>query len=128
MSGVHTGPGAFYPPTVVTNLTNDMDITQRETFGPVASIRVVDSADEALRLANETSWGLGATVWTGDEELGGRLAEKLQAGMIGINRGLRGIGDSPWVGARQSGIGYSQSVDGIRQLLQVHTITRRVGA
>jgi acyl-CoA reductase-like NAD-dependent aldehyde dehydrogenase len=121
------GPGCWYPPTVVAGVTDDMEMARRETFGPVAAIRVVESAEEAVRLANDTEYGLGATVWTGDPERGQAIAARLQAGMIGVNRGIGGVGDAPWVGARGSGFGYVGSVDGTRQFTQVRTITRSVG-
>jgi acyl-CoA reductase-like NAD-dependent aldehyde dehydrogenase len=125
---VPSGPGAAYPPTVVTDITDDMDIARRETFGPVACIRVVDDADEAVRLANSIDYGLGATVWTGDAVRGEAVASRLQSAMIGINRGIRGVGDSPWVGARGSGFGFTGSIAGARQFTQVRTITRGVEA
>jgi len=120
------GAGAFYPPTVITDVREDMAIARQETFGPVACIRVVEDADEAVRRANETDYGLGATVWGGDAARAELVASRIQAGMIGINRGIRGVGDSPWVGARQSGFGYTGSVAGTRQFAQVRTITRTV--
>lgn len=118
------GPGCFYPPTVITGITDDMEMATKETFGPVAAIRVVESADEAVRLANATEYGLGATVWTRDEAKGQEIASRIQAGMIGVNRGIRGVGDSPWVGAKRSGFGFTGSVEGTRQFTQVRTITR----
>jgi acyl-CoA reductase-like NAD-dependent aldehyde dehydrogenase len=121
-----TGPGYHYPPTVLTDLDDTMEITSAETFGPVAAVRVVADAEEALRLANATDYGLGATVWTADADRGEDLAERVQAGMVGINRGIRGVGDSPWVGVRQSGFGFTGSVEGTRHFTQVRTISRRV--
>ncbi|MEM7246758.1 MAG: aldehyde dehydrogenase family protein [Acidobacteriota bacterium] len=120
------GPGAHYPPTVISDIDDTMDIASVETFGPVASIRTVSDADEALRLANEGNYGLGATVWTSDREQGEALAAQIQAGMVGINRGIGGVGDSPWVGARQSGFGQNGSVEGTRSFTQVRTITREL--
>lgn len=114
----------YYPPTVITGITDEMDIASRETFGPVAAIREVGDAEEAVRLANATDYGLGATVWCGDETRGEAVARRIQAGMIGVNRGIRGVGDSPWVGARQSGFGCTGSVEGTRSFTQVRTITR----
>jgi acyl-CoA reductase-like NAD-dependent aldehyde dehydrogenase len=119
-----TGPGYAYPPTVLTDLDDSMEITHAETFGPVAAVRVVEDAEEALRLANDTEYGLGATVWTADQERGEELAARVRAGMVGINRGIRGVGDSPWVGARQSGFGFTGSVEGTRSFTQVRTISR----
>jgi len=121
------GAGCWFPPTVIADVTDDMEMARRETFGPVAAIRVVDSAEEALRLANDTDYGLGATVWTGDAARGEAIASRLQAGMIGVNRGVGGVGDAPWVGARCSGFGFTGSVEGTRQFTQVRTITRVVG-
>ncbi len=121
------GSGCFYPPTVIAGITDDMVMAREETFGPVAAIRVVDDAEEAVRVANATEYGLGATVWTADPARGEAIAGRLQAGMIGVNRGIRGVGDSPWVGARQSGFGFTGSVEGTRSFTQVRTITRRVG-
>jgi succinate-semialdehyde dehydrogenase/glutarate-semialdehyde dehydrogenase len=118
------GPGTSYPPTVLVGVTDSMEIAHRETFGPVACVRVVDDAEEAVAVANRTDYGLGATVWTGDAERAEALAARIQAGMIGINRGIRGVGDTPWVGARQSGFGYTGSVDGTRSFTQPRTITR----
>jgi acyl-CoA reductase-like NAD-dependent aldehyde dehydrogenase len=120
------GEGWYYPPTVITDLDDSMEITTNETFGPVAAIRSVEDAEEAVRLANATEYGLGATVWTADEELGFELAERIQAGMVGVNRSIRGVGNSPWVGARQSGFGYTGSVDGTRSFTQVRTISRAI--
>ena len=119
-----SGQGSHYPPTILAGVTDDMDVAHREIFGPVATVRAVDSAEEALAVANGVPYGLGATVWTGDAARGEAVASRIQSGMIGINRGIRGVGDSPWVGARQSGFGYTGSIDGTRQFTQVRTITR----
>ena len=121
-----TGPGYSYPPTVLTDLDDTMEITSAETFGPVAAVRVVEDEEEALRMANDTEYGLGATVWTSDRERGERLAARVRAGMVGINRSIRGVGDSPWVGARQSGFGFTGSVEGTRHFTQVRTISREI--
>ena len=84
---------------------------------------VAEHLDEAVRLANGTEYGLGATVWTADRDRGRMIASRIHAGMIGVNRGIRGVGDSPWVGARQSGFGYTGSIDGVRHFTQLRTIT-----
>ena len=118
------GQGTHYPPTILADVTDDMEVTRREIFGPVATVRAVSSAEEALAIANAIPYGLGATVWTSDAARGEAVAGKLQSGMIGINRGIRGVGDSPWVGTRQSGYGFTGNIDGTRQFTQVRTITR----
>jgi succinate-semialdehyde dehydrogenase / glutarate-semialdehyde dehydrogenase len=67
-------------------------------------------------------------VWTKDEARGQAIAGRIQAGMIGVNRGVGGVGDSPWVGARKSGFGFTGSVEGTRSFTQVRTITRALPA
>lgn len=115
--------GNFMPATVLTGVTQDMDIMQSETFGPVAPIISVKDADEAVTLANDSEYGLGAVVF-GPEELANEVASKIDAGMIGVNRGIHGAPGSPWAGAKNSGIGYHMGPDGHRQFCQVRTITR----
>jgi succinate-semialdehyde dehydrogenase/glutarate-semialdehyde dehydrogenase len=123
LHGGETMDGNFVPATVLTGVTHDMSIMHTETFGPVAAIAVVDNADEAVRLANDSEYGLGAVVF-GPEAEARDAASKIDAGMIGVNRGIHGAPGSPWVGARQSGIGYHGGPDGHRQFCQVRTITR----
>jgi succinate-semialdehyde dehydrogenase/glutarate-semialdehyde dehydrogenase len=123
LAGGTDHPPRYVLPTVLSNVTQDMLIWQEETFGPVACITRFRDLDEAVRLANDSTLGLGAAVFgKKDAE---EVANRLEAGMVGINRGPIGIGDSPWVGAKQSGIGYHGSPDGHRQFTQVRTITRR---
>lgn len=117
------GPGWYMQPTVVADVGEDMDLIRRETFGPVATIRTVSSADEAVRLANDSEFGLGASVWAGDLERGRQLAALLESGQVGVNRGLGGAGDPPWVGAKQSGFGYLGSPDGYRQFTRPRSIS-----
>jgi aldehyde dehydrogenase (NAD+)/succinate-semialdehyde dehydrogenase/glutarate-semialdehyde dehydrogenase len=102
-------------PTVVAGVTDEMELSRRETFGPVAAVRVVQDAEEAVRLANDSIYGLGASVWCGDSARGVALASRLQAGQVGVNRGLGGAGDPPWCGVKQSGFGFLGSPDGYRQ-------------
>ena len=120
--GSKEGPGWFMQPTVVTDVADDMDLMRRETFGPVATIRTVDSADEAVLLANESEFGLGASVWTGDVKRGRMLAARLESGQVGVNHGLGGAGDTPWAGAKQSGFGFLGSPDGYRQFTRPRSI------
>ena len=109
------GPGFFLEPTVVSGVDDSMELARRETFGPVAAIRAVESAEEAVALANASPYGLGASVWTADTERGRRLAACLESGQVGVNRGLGGAGDPPWCGVKQSGFGFLGSPDGYRQ-------------
>ncbi len=117
------GPGYFMQPTVVTDVDESMELLTEETFGPVATIRVVDDAEQALGLANASPFGLGASVWTADNARGVSLAARLESGQVGVNRGLGGVGDPPWAGAKQSGFGYLGSPDGYRQFTRPLTIS-----
>jgi succinate-semialdehyde dehydrogenase/glutarate-semialdehyde dehydrogenase len=75
----------------------------------------VDDAEQAVALANDSEFGLGACVFSGDHERGLALASRLESGMVGVNRGLGGAGDPPWAGVKSSGFGFLGSPDGHRQ-------------
>ena len=113
----------FVTPTVLADVTGDMEIARAETFGPVACVTRVASVDEAVEMANDTAFGLGAVVFGGDEEATASVARRLTAGMIGINRGVGGASGTPWVGARESGFGFHKSKDGHRQFTQTRVVT-----
>jgi acyl-CoA reductase-like NAD-dependent aldehyde dehydrogenase len=114
---------AFVAPTVLTDVTHGMEIMREETFGPVACIMRVRGADEAVALANDSRFGLGAVVFGRDEARARTVARRLAAGMIGVNKSCGGAGGAPWVGARESGYGYHSGRDGHRQFAQVRVIT-----
>ena len=118
--GHHDG---FIMPTVLGDVTHDMDIMRSETFGPVACIARFDDVNEAVRLANDTPFGLGAVVFGGDEQRAADVARRLDAGMIGINKSCGGATGSPWVGAKQSGFGYHSGKQGHRQFTQPRVVT-----
>ncbi|RMH30673.1 MAG: aldehyde dehydrogenase [Planctomycetota bacterium] len=120
--GNETREGCFISPTVLDGVTHAMDIMTTETFGPVACVMAVDSVDEAVELANDTEYGLGAVVF-GEESLARDVARRMTAGMIGVNRGIGGAPGTPWVGARQSGIGYHGGPMGHRQFCQVRAVS-----
>ena len=121
--GETASDGNFIRPTVLVGVTHAMSIMRDETFGPVASIMRVKSDDEAVALANDTPYGLGAAVF-GSAERATRVADQLTAGMVGINRGCGGASGSPWVGARQSGHGFHSGKYGHRQFAQVRSVSR----
>ena len=116
----------FIAPIVLTNVTHDMEVAREETFGPVLTVTTVDDDAEALRLANDTKFGLGAVVF-GESGRAAKLARKLCSGMIGINRGIGGArgpkGGTPWVGARESGYGFHSGPEGHRQFCQVRVVS-----
>ena len=114
--------GNFVEPTILDNLNHTMDIMTIETFGPVACIQTVKDAEEAIELANDTEYGLGA-VFFGEEQLVRTLARRSTAGMVGVNKSLGGASGTPWVGARKSGIGYHSGPLGHRQFCQLRVVS-----
>lgn len=110
-------------PTVLSDLRPDMSIMRDETFGPVACISRFHTPEEAVDLANDTPYGLGAVVFGGDQTRAHEVARKLTAGMIGINKSCGGAFGAPWVGAKESGYGFHSSRDGHRQFAQVRVVT-----
>lgn len=110
----------YIQPTVISGMREDMLIEQEETFGPLVCISRFSDLDEAIRRANNSTYGLGASVFgsAGVEQ----VADRLEAGMIGINQGAGGGGDVPWVGAKQSGFGFHGSPDGHKQFAQVRVV------
>ncbi len=114
--------GNYLSPVVLTGVSHDMEIAVEETFGPVACVIRVADDDEAVRLANDTPYGLGAVVF-GSPERARAAARRLTAGMIGVNRGIGAVGSTPWVGARQSGYGFHSGIEGHRQFAQLRLLT-----
>jgi succinate-semialdehyde dehydrogenase / glutarate-semialdehyde dehydrogenase len=113
--------GDFYAPTVLTGVTHDMRIMREEIFGPVLPIVVVDSEDEALAMANDSDFGLGASVWTADRMKGERIARELQSGMVWINDHMfsHGACQCSWGGVKQSGLGRTHSKFGLYECVEV---------
>ena len=120
------GPGFFYPPTVLTGVTHDMRVMREETFGPVLPIMAVPDLDEAIRLANQSEYGLTASGWTRDEDTARRLQRELQAGAVSINDCISTFGEpaAPWGGVKQSGIGRTHGLAGLREMVQWKYVTR----
>jgi acyl-CoA reductase-like NAD-dependent aldehyde dehydrogenase len=116
--------GLFVEPTLLVEVDPAMAIAQEETFGPIACVTVVDDDEQAVRLANDTPYGLGAVVFGADDERTARLARRLTAGMIGINQGVYGARGTPWVGARESGYSFHSSRDGHRNFTQTRVLSR----
>lgn len=116
------GQGNFLRPVVLTDVNHDMALMREETFGPVVGVMRFTDEDEAVRLANDTPYGLGAVVF-GAPEHAARVARRLDAGMIGVNRGVGGARGAPWVGAKQSGYGFHSGKEGHRQFAQVRLLS-----
>jgi succinate-semialdehyde dehydrogenase/glutarate-semialdehyde dehydrogenase len=113
--------GAFYAPTVLTDVTHDMRIMREEIFGPVLPIIVVDSEDEAVTLANDSDFGLGASVWTSDRSKGERFARELESGMVWINDHMfsHGACQCSWGGVKESGLGRTHSKFGLYECVNI---------
>jgi succinate-semialdehyde dehydrogenase/glutarate-semialdehyde dehydrogenase len=107
------GPGYYYPPTVLTNVAPTAAILREEIFGPVAPIVAFDTDEEAVAYANDTEYGLVAYVYTQDLSRGLRISEALEAGMIGLNRGVVSDPAAPFGGVKQSGIGREGGHEGL---------------
>ncbi|TVU64987.1 aldehyde dehydrogenase [Vibrio atlanticus] len=115
-------PERYIRPTVITGMTPEMKLETEETFGPVVAISRYSDIDDAIERANNSEYGLGAVVF-GNQDVND-VADEIDAGMVGINQGQGGSGDAPWVGAKQSGLGYHGSVDGHRQFAQVKVVSK----
>ncbi|MEK7856258.1 MAG: aldehyde dehydrogenase family protein, partial [Acidobacteriota bacterium] len=112
--------GLFYEPTVISRAANDMRAMQEETFGPTLPIATFKTEEEAIRLANDSEFGLTASVWTKDYTKGRRVAEAIEAGSVCINEVLytHGIGQTPWGGFKNSGRGRTHGREGLMELVQ----------
>jgi succinate-semialdehyde dehydrogenase/glutarate-semialdehyde dehydrogenase len=113
-----SGPGYYYPATVLAGVAANAPILAAEIFGPVAPIVTFAGESEALELANASSYGLAAYVFTDDLAKGLRVAEKLETGMVGINRGLVSDPAAPFGGTKQSGLGREGGHDGMLEYLE----------
>jgi succinate-semialdehyde dehydrogenase / glutarate-semialdehyde dehydrogenase len=115
-------PGFFYPPTVVTGVPSDARMVAEEIFGPVASVLAFDHEDEVIDAANSTEYGLAAYVFTEDLRRGMRVAEKLESGMVAVNRGLVSDPAAPFGGVKQSGLGREGAHEGILEFTETKYI------
>ncbi|MFF4418177.1 NADP-dependent succinic semialdehyde dehydrogenase [Streptosporangium sp. NPDC001559] len=115
-------PGWFYEPTVLSGVTREMKLFLEESFGPVASLYRVEDVEEAVALANATSFGLGANAWTTDEREQERLITELEAGMVAVNGMVVSYPQLPFGGIRNSGYGRELSAHGIREFCNLKTV------
>lgn len=126
MAGGAGDRDVFVLPTILADVPEGIGVTEEETFGPVVSVTRVASEEEAVKRANATPFGLGAVVFGSDEGRAERVARRLNAGMVGINRACGGAPGTPWVGARESGYGFHKGRDGHRQFTQTRVVSRAV--
>ncbi|HUS09066.1 MAG TPA: aldehyde dehydrogenase family protein [Pyrinomonadaceae bacterium] len=116
--------GFFYEPTILTNVDQNMMIMRDETFGPVLPVMTFTTDDEAINLANDSIYGLTASVWTRNIARGRRLAERIEAGTVMVNEVVytHGIAQTPWGGVKESGYGTTHGRMGLLQLVHSHHI------
>jgi succinate-semialdehyde dehydrogenase/glutarate-semialdehyde dehydrogenase len=115
-------PGSFYLPTVLTDIPKDSPAYKEELFGPVASIFRVKDVDEAIRVANDSRFGLGASAWSNDKTEQDRFINEIEAGMVFINQMVFSDPRVPFGGVKRSGVGRELSTYGIREFTNVKTV------
>jgi len=116
------GNGAFYPPTVLANVDNRMVVAQEEIFGPVVTVIPFEDEKDAIRIANDSKYGLMATVWTGDPARAHRLAARIKAGEIGVNMPYTAFPGIPFGGYKQSGFGRELGLDTLDLYLETKSV------
>ncbi len=117
-----SGVGSFFAPTILTNITRDMDIYHQEVFGPVAQIIVVADEMEAVRVANDVSFGLGCSLWSNDQAQIERIIPQIQAGSVFVNGLVKSDPRLPFGGIKNSGYGRELSSFGLREFVNVKTV------
>jgi acyl-CoA reductase-like NAD-dependent aldehyde dehydrogenase len=118
------GQGRFYPPTILLDTTPDMKVRKEETFGPVKSVIPFDTIDEAIRMANDSEYGLSGSVWTRDMKEGRMIAARIKTGSVNINDAMMtpAIPSLPFGGVKQSGIGRKHGVEGVHAFCDIKSI------
>ena len=119
---VNNGGGYFFEPTIVKDVTYDMSIIKEEVFGPAAPIIIVNNEQEALAEANNSEFGLGASIWTNNIERGTQLARQIQSGIVSINEMVKSDPRMPFGGIKKSGIGRELSEFGIKEFVNIKSI------
>lgn len=116
------GKGYFFEPTLLTNITPNMAVYTEETFGPVMSLFVVKNAEEAVQLANNSEFGLGASIWTKNLELAEKMAAEIESGFVSINGMVKSDPRLPFGGVKKSGFGRELGSYGIKEFVNIKTV------
>lgn len=122
------GPGYFYPPTLLWDVADDSRAMREEIFGPLAPVRLFEHEDEVVKAANATAYGLVAYVFTQDIDRALRVSERLDVGMVGINRGIVSNAAAPFGGVKESGLGREGGEEGIDEYLELKYVAIDGGA
>jgi len=122
------GKGAFYPATVLAKVENRMTVAQEEIFGPVVTVIPFEDEKDAIRIANDSKYGLYATVWTGDPARGHRLAARIKSGSVGINMPYSAFPGIPFGGYTQSGFGRELGLETLELYLETKSVLVSTGA
>ena len=120
------GPGFFYLPTLLTNVDPDSEIAQEEVFGPVLVIIPHDGDDDAVRIANNSIYGLSGSVYSGSEERALAVARRIRTGTVSVNGGAWFGPDVPFGGYKQSGVGREMGKAGLEEFLEVKSLAAPV--
>jgi acyl-CoA reductase-like NAD-dependent aldehyde dehydrogenase len=121
------GAGAFYPPTVLAGVESGMTVAQEEIFGPVVTAIPFEDEKDAVRIANDSKYGLYATVWTGDPARGHRLARQIKSGTVGINMPYTAFPGIPFGGYKQSGFGRELGIEALELYLETKSVITSTG-
>jgi succinate-semialdehyde dehydrogenase / glutarate-semialdehyde dehydrogenase len=114
--------GYFYEPTIISEVTSSMPVYKQEVFGPVATVITVSSVEEAVKVANDSEYGLGASIWTADYNLAKSLIPQIQAGNVYVNSIVRGDPKMPFGGIKKSGYGREFGEYGIKEFVNIKSI------
>jgi succinate-semialdehyde dehydrogenase/glutarate-semialdehyde dehydrogenase len=115
---IHALGGTFFEPTVLVDCREEMLVFREETFGPVCSVFKFATEEEGVRMANHTEFGLAAYVFAGEMGKGWRVAEGIEAGMVGVNEGMISTAVAPFGGVKESGLGREGARGGIEEYME----------
>jgi acyl-CoA reductase-like NAD-dependent aldehyde dehydrogenase len=114
--------GYFYEPTIISNVGHEMSVLKEEVFGPAAPIIVVENEEQAIREANNSEFGLGASIWTNNIERGIKLARQIESGLVSVNEMVKSDPRLPFGGVKKSGIGRELSEFGIKEFVNIKSV------